>query len=154
MIEQDLQNRVASALDALGIDGIVIRGNLMPALIGEVMGEEEPKTDIMAEIVTGIRTADDFGWLCPISVQFSIGFSFRAEAYPTGARVAAVLGPILDMVTAWAREVDGAEACALETDGFMPGGVRLDGGQNPYFDLSSGAWRAGINFTVRGRIKN
>ena len=157
MIEQDLQSRVAEALESLGIADMLIRGNFMPALIGEVMGEEGPKADITADIVTGIRTADDFGWLCPISIQFAIGFTFRSEAYPTGARVADVLGPILDMVTAWARETDGvqvAEACDLETAGFMPGGVRLDGGQNPYFDQSSAAWRAGINFTIRGRIKN
>lgn len=156
MIEQDVQNRVADALSALGFSDIVIRGNFMPAPVGEVMGEEDPKADILADIVTGQRVADDFGWLCPISIQFSIGLVFRAEAYPNAGRVAAVLGPILDAVTAWARETDGvqgAEPGALETDGFMPGGVRMDGGEGPYFDGASSAWRAVVNFTIRGRIK-
>lgn len=156
MIEKDVQIRVAEALAALGFSDMVIRGNYMPAPVGAVMGEEDPKADILADIVTGIRTADDFGWLCPISIQFSIGLVFRAEAYPNAARVADVVGPILDAVTAWVRETDGiqgAETGALETDGFMPGGVRHDGGQGPYFDVASSAWRAVVNFTIRGRIK-
>ena len=156
MIEQDVQNRVAEALAALGFSDMVIRGNFMPAPVGEVMGEEDPKADILADIFTGMRVADDFGWLCPISIQFSIGLVFRAEAYPNAARVADVMGPILDAVTAWARETDGVQGDqpgALETDGFMPGGVRMDGGEGPYFDGASSAWRAVVNFTIRGRIK-
>ena len=157
MIEQDLQMKVAHALWDLGMNDMIVRGNYMAAAVGEVMGEEDPKADILADIVTGQRVADDFGWLCPISIQFSIGLVFRAEAYADAARVAAVLGPILDMVTAWARETDGVESAqpgALETDGFMPGGVRHDGGEGPYFDIASSAWRAVVNFTIRGRIKN
>lgn len=156
MIEKDLQIRVADALAALGFSDIVIRGNYMESAVGEVMGEEDPKADILADIVTGQRVADDFGWLCPISIQFSIGLMFRAEAYPNAARVADVMGPILDAVTAWARETDGVQGDrpgALETDGFMPGGVRMDGGDVPYFDGASSAWRAVVNFTIRGRIK-
>lgn len=157
MIEKDLQIRVADALAALGFSDMVIRGSYMESAVGDVMGEEDPKADILADIVTGQRVADDFGWLCPISIQFSIGLVFRAEAYPNAARVADVLGPILDAVTAWAREIDGVQGDhpgALETDGFMPGGVRMDGGEGPYFDGASSAWRAVVNFTIRGRIKN
>ena len=156
MIEKDLQIRVADALAALGFSDMVIRGSYMESAVGEVMGEEDPKADILADIVTGQRVADDFGWMCPISIQFSIGLVFRAEAYPNAARVAAVLGPILDALTAWVRETDGvqgAEPGALETEGFMPGGVRHDGGQGPYFDDASSVWRASVNFTIRGRIK-
>jgi hypothetical protein len=156
MIEKDLQIRVADALAALGFPDMVIRGSYMESAVGEVMGEEDPKADILADIVTGQRMADDFGWLCPISIQFSIGLVFRAEAYPNAARVADVLGPILDAVTAWARETDGVQGDqpgALETEGFMPGGVRMDGGRGPYFDGASSAWRAVVNFTIRGRIK-
>ncbi len=157
MIEKDLQIRVADALSALGFSDMVIRGSYMESAVGDVMGEEDPKADILADIVTGQRVADDFGWLCPISIQFSIGLVFRAEAYPNAARVADVLGPILDAVTAWAREIDGVQGDqpgALETAGFMPGGVRMDGGEGPYFDGASSAWRAVVNFTIRGRIKN
>ena len=157
MIEQDLQIKVVNALAALGFADMVIRGNYMAAAVGEVMGEEDPKADILADVYTGNRMADDFGWLCPISIQFSIGLVFRAEAYPDAGRVAAVMGPILDMVTAWARETDGVESAqpgALETAQFMPGGVRQDGGQGVYFDGASSAWRAAVNFTIRGRIKS
>ena len=81
MIEKDLQIRVADALAALGFSDMVIRGSYMESAVGEVMGEEDPKADILADIVTGQRVADDFGWMCPISIQFSIGLVFRAEAY-------------------------------------------------------------------------
>lgn len=157
MIEQDLQIRVADALSALGIARDSIRGNFMPTPAGDVMGEERPGSEILADIVTGLRAADDYGWLCPVAVQFSISLRFRADAYPDSGRVIDVLGPILDMVTAWARETNGtpgSETGPLETDGFMPGGVRLDGGTSPYFDDAISAWSATINFTIRGRIKN
>lgn len=157
MIEKDLQVRVADALAANVIGNIDIRGNLMPSPVGEVMGEVTPQADILAEIITGQRRADDFGWLCPISIQFSIALTIRAEAYPTGDRIADVVGPVLDMVTQWAREVEGVQGTepgALETDDFMPGGVRHDGGEGPYFDEALSVWRAVVSFTIRGRIKN
>ena len=154
MIEQDLQNRVAAALEALGIDGLVVCGNYIAANAGAVMGEETPDCKMLAEIVTTPRSAEDYGWLCPVSVQVRLFLTFRAEAYPTGAEVAPVLGRVFDLVTAWARETDGTDgAGALETDEFRPGGVRADGGTGPGFDSAACAWRASFSFTVRGRIK-
>ena len=81
MIEQDLQNRVKAALEALGIDGLVVCGNYIAANAGAVMGEETPDCKMLAEIVTAPRRADDYGWLCPISVQMglSLGFKFDAD---------------------------------------------------------------------------
>ena len=154
MIEQDLQNRVKAALEALGIDGLVVCGNYIAANAGAVMGEETPDCKMLVEIVTMPRRADDYGWLCPISVQMGLSLSFRADDYPTGAEVAPVLGKVFDLVTAWSRETDGTDGSgALETDEFRPGGVRADGGTGPTFDSTACAWRATFSFTVRGRIK-
>lgn len=157
MIEKDLQNRVIAAIAALGVRGLEIDGNLTSAVPGEVAGAESPNAGALASIVTWPRQADDYGWMCPVSVRFSIRLAFRADEFPAGAQVADALAPILDTVTRWTREVDGdgdVTPCELETDGFMPGGVRADGGEGPYFDDALSAWRAVINFTIRGRIKN
>ena len=154
MIELDLERKIADSLNALGIDGLVIFGNLLPVPSGIVAGEEAPTYNIEASVAVQVRSSSEFGWLCPLDFGCSIGITLRADVFPTAAEVAPVMGRVFDMVTGWAREIDGVgPASPLDTETFTPGGIRLDGGSGPRFDLDSCAWRASINFTVRGRIK-
>ena len=154
MIEQDLQQKIADALSGLSINGLVVFGNLLVVPAGILSGEEKPSSDVVASVSVAVRSTNEFGWLCPLDFACAISVSLRAEVYPTAAEAASVLGPVFDMVTGWVRTTDGiGTGGALETTTFMPGGVRLDGGDGPRFDKEACAWRASINFTVRGRIK-
>lgn len=155
MIEKDIQHAVALALEGLAIDGLTVCGNYLHANAGAVMGAETPDCKMLAEIITAPRSADDYGWMCPVSVRCGLLLTFRADIYPTGAEIAPVLDAIFGIVTEWARATDGTATGddALETDEFRPGGVRLDGGNGPTWDGEAACWRASFNFTVRGRIK-
>ena len=154
MIEQDLAQKIADALNGLSINGLVILGNLLPVPPGIVAGEEAPTYNIEAGVSVGVRRTNEFGWLCPLDFPCTISVQLRAEVYPTAAEVASILGPVFDMVTDWVRTTDGiGTGGALETTTILPGGVRLDGGDGPRFDKDSCTWRAYISFTVRGRTK-
>ena len=147
--------RIADAIGGLGLgESVMIYGNLLPVPPGIVAGEEEPSSNIEVGVAVQPRRMDDFGWLNPLNFPCAIAVTFRAEAFPTIFEVAPILGKVFDLVTAWVRTTDGVGVGGdLETGTFLPGGVRIDNGDGPRFDDESCAWRASLNFTVRGRIK-
>jgi hypothetical protein len=146
-IEERLKAKFAAALAATrNAASIRTVGFWDVAADGEVKGEGDA-SDVVLAVATGIRAYDSF---CSPQADFrcSAVLTVRRDACPTGATLAALLEPLLDLVHRWNEDAD-AVFDDLTTDRFSPGGFMLSGG-DPTQDAD--AWTVPLVFTLRGVI--
>ena len=152
IVEREIEERLkAKFAAALGDDAAALRivGSWDVAAAGEVKGKGDSSPAVLA-VAVGIRSYDSF-----CSPQADLACSavllVRRDACPTGAALADLIEPLLDLFHNWNAEYD-AVSDDLTTKCFHPGGFRLDSGSSPEYDEAAAVWTVPFDFTLRGVI--
>lgn len=113
---------------------------------GEVKGLGDSNTSVLA-LNVGIRQYASF---CEPQADFpcTAVLSIRREAAPTGASLAELIEPLMNLIHIWNEDCD--RMCDdLTTDTFNPGGFELTGGN---LLQNEDCWTVNMNFILRGIV--
>ena len=151
MLEQQLEAQIVSAIEALGLSGLTVRGAWQSVFAGNVKNLEEPEDAAILDVAVSPRSFDSFAHPA-VTFDVALSLTIRSDVYPSGAALSGFAGPVLDLISSWnlALFANGSD-CGLAVEGvFAPGGLQLMGGSAP--DYGEGRWTIGINFTLKGTL--
>lgn len=144
-IENKLKEKFAELFQGVA-DAPRIIGVWDVAQQGEVKGLGDASTCVLA-VNVGIRQYASF---CEPQADFicSTVISIRRDAAPTGAALADLIEPFMNLMHIWNEDCD--RMCDdLTTDTFNPGGFQLTGGS---LLQNEDCWTVDVNFILRGIV--
>lgn len=151
MIEKTIEANIIAAVEALGLDGLVVRGAWQAAAVGTVKGAEtESSAPAALAVAVSPRAFEQFGFgICSMDVRLVL--AVRTDLCPTGAELETFADPIANLLETWNATMDCDHDCGLAVSGrFQPGGLQMTGGEGPTFDRQLSIWSVTFNFSLRG----
>ena len=152
MLEKSIEANIISAIEALNLTGLDIKGAWQAANAGEVKDEEAPAAPATLYVRVGPRSFETFGiGVCSMDVVFSL--VIRTDLNPTGTALETYVDPIADLIQSWNNTMNCNNPCGMAVEGeFAPGGLQMVGGSGPEFDREMCIWTVVFNFTLRGTV--
>lgn len=152
MIEKSLEANIISAIQALNLAGLSVRGMWQPVASGNVAGEEDASSPAALVVRVSPRGFDTFG-VSVASFTVTMSLVMRVDLCPTGTAIETFAEPIAALLQKWNLTLNCANDCGLGVDGeFVPGGIQVPSGDGPTFDEESCVWSVIFSFTVRGAV--
>lgn len=148
LTEREIENKLKEKFAALFSNAYAPRiiGVWDVVEVGEVKGLGDACTCLLA-LSVGIRQYASF---CEPQADFPCAavLSIRREAAPTGAALADLIEPLMNLIHVWNEDCD--RMCEdLQTDTFNPGGFQLTGGN---YTQTEDSWIVNIDFILRGIV--
>ena len=152
MIEQELETKIVTAIQALGVAGLEVRGLWNPVAAGLVKGEEADAS-IPADAIVRVSPRGYGSYTIPnVTFDCAIALVVRTDLDSTGSILAAAVDAISTKLAAWHETVCEDNAAGLAFDGFMPGGFSVPVGSGPEFDRPSATWVVTFPFSIEGTL--
>ena len=115
-----------SAIEALHLPGLAVRGAWQAAQEGELK-DEEGSTPAALAVHVSPRSFENFGLsICTMDVSFAL--VVRTDLCPNGTALETYADPILALLQNWNLNLNCENDCGLSVDGFTPGGIQISGG--------------------------
>ena len=150
MIEKLLEANIVSAIEALNLPGLAVRGAWQAAEQGGLK-DEEGSTPAALAVHVSPRTFENFGLsICTMDVSFAL--VVRTDLCPNGTELETYADPILALLQNWNLNLNCENDCGLSVNGFAPGGIQITGGEGPSFDRDSATWAISFQLSIRGCI--
>lgn len=146
LLEKILEDQLVSEFDS-----IPFLGDVQFITSRQDISHTQEIADTVVAVVTGWRSNDAFS-LSPVSVPVTISIVSRVENDPNSEKHTHVCEEIINKISYWHKFPQSINTI-FESDKFMPGEIRMDGGQSYGYDQTTKTWRDSISFTVRGSEK-
>lgn len=151
MIEQLIEEKIISQMNALGLDALQCSGAWQPSAPGVVKGTEGSSFKAAIVVKVNPRGFDTFT-ICEVSFDVQIVLVVRIDRDPTGTALVTYAGAVLDLLTKWNLD-EGHDWCVdLSCTGFDASGINVGQGTGPDIDLAAGIATCNFGFTLKGSI--
>lgn len=146
MIEQLLEDRIIQAVESLGLEGISTIGSW------SVPTDETPMTAATLTVVVGPRSYARYT-VCEATFPVTLNLAVAAAVDGDGSLFARAATAVSDMLHVWNMNRHNEAKTALGVDGALSiGGIRVEGGEAPYFDRETARRTFSISFSVVGFV--
>lgn len=152
MIEQSLESNIVAAIEALGVNGLDVRGLWNPVAEGLVKGSENDSSSPAAAAVRVSPRSYSNYTIPTVTFDCAISLVVRTDLDPTGAILAAAADAIAGKLAAWHADVCESNDAGLACAGFQPAGFAVSGGTGPDFDRDAATWAVNYAFTIDGSL--
>ena len=146
MIEKLLEDKIIAAIDSLGIKGLSIVGAWSAPI------EETAKTKATLTVVVNPRTYSRYT-ICEASFPVYIGIAVSSAIDKNGELFMSIATAVSNMLHVWNMNKHNEAKTALEIANYLSiGGIRVEGGEPPYYDIENARRTFSISFSVTGFI--
>lgn len=154
MIEQELESKIVAAIEALGVNGLDVRGLWNPVAAGLVKGSEDDSSVPAAAVVRVSPRAYDAVTFPTATFDGTVSLVVRTDLDPTGTVLALASDEISALLARLHRTVAHGDDQGLDVDGLDVAAFHLVGGTGPAFDQTAATWSVIYNFTVVGVVSD
>lgn len=149
LIEKRIVDKLKSAVDARGIEGLCVYG-LWNDSADVMKSKEQSSSKAFCIVKIPPRSYTTFG-ICEVQMNISIALVVRADACQDD-EVSSFTEPIVDILNSWNMVHEYEELVDFEVEGFYPGGINITQGEGPDIDRSSMTWSVSFNVLLVGSI--
>jgi len=150
MIEKLIEANIIAAIEALNLDGLVVRGAWQTAADGTAKDLEADSSPAAAFVKVSPRSYGDYS-LPIVTIPCAVSVSVRSDKDPRGLLLPSVADGISGLLAGWHETVCVGDT-AFAVDGFAPAAVGEAGGDGPDYDREAGKWALTFNFNVIGTL--
>ena len=153
MIEKSIEANIISAVQALNLAGLDIRGVWQAANEGEVKDEEDNSPAALAVIVS--PRAFGSNGIPEMTFEVALSLVIRVDMCPTGTAIETYCDPVVRLLQSWNLALpagDDEEDEGFAVPGFNPHYIHFTGGNGPTFENEQGVWSVVFNLTIGGVV--
>lgn len=148
MIEKFLEDKVITAIDSLGIEGLHVVGSW------STPEEETAETAAILAVVVGPRTYSRYT-VCEATFPVSLELVVSTAVDKDGELFLNAATAISNMLHVWNMNKHNEAKTALAVDGKLSiGGIRVEGGDAPFYDRDNAHRSTSISFSVTGFVSH
>ena len=148
MIEKLLEDKIISAIDSLGVEGLQIVGAWSKP------EEETSETFAVVTVSVGPRSYSRYT-VCEATFPVSLELIVSTAVDKNGETFLSAATAISNMLHVWNmnRHNEAKIALAVE-DKLSIGGIKVEGGDSPFYDRDNACRSMGISFSVTGFVSH
>lgn len=148
MIEKLLEDKIVSAIDSLGVEGLQVVGAWSKP------EEETSKTYALLTVSVGPRSYSRYT-VCEATFPVSLELIVSTAVDKNGDTFLAAATAVTNMLHVWNmnRHDEAKTALAVE-DKLSIGGIKVEGGEPPIYDRDNACRAIGISFSVTGFVSH